>query len=53
MKIAIIRDCIECPHIRWAEDRDPYCCKFNFEDIKDLNVIPEWCPLEDYKSEKS
>ena len=55
MKMIRVASCLDCPHMKmeFKYFSKPYCAKFNVEDIPDVDVIPEWCPLEDYKSEES
>ena len=48
MKIIKVNTCNNCPYIRWDWKGD-YCNKKNDKKIKDIDTIPSWCPLEDYK----
>jgi hypothetical protein len=50
MKQILINDCYKCPYRRSYTNE----CKLNEkEQIDDINDIPEWCPLDDYKVEKN
>ncbi len=61
MKHIIIKNCKECPHnylnpsIYFDKEADLICGKnniivFSMEDIDNIpnNIIPDWCPLEDF-----
>lgn len=62
MKHIIIKNCKECPHsdlspsIYFDKEADLACRKTNIiilsmEDMDNIpnNIIPDWCPLEEYK----
>jgi len=56
MKHIIIKKCKDCPYFEYAYSTDNclFVCE-NFDvgrkAIKDVKIIQEWCPLEDYKEE--
>ncbi len=50
MKILKIENCGSCPYLRWSWKTDA-CVKKDNKKIKDIKIIPKWCPLEDYKDE--
>ena len=60
MKIIKIDNCRECGKFNYTGYPSKYICclewyriKKEIRDIKDIDTYPDWCPLEDYKDEKS
>ena len=56
MKIIKVKNCRECLHCIYVgyPDNYPSCAeKFRMQGkvfkIPDIEIIPDWCPLEDYK----
>ena len=54
MKIIKINNCAECPYRKWRAVKHTsinYCGIYYNDplDIKDITIIPDWCPLEEYK----
>lgn len=61
MKILKVKDCVSCKLRKyegpqWANDyKETYICSLTEYAVDDrfIDIFPDWCPLEDYKSEKS
>lgn len=54
MKIIKINNCAECPYRKWRAVKHTsinYCGIYYNDplDIKDITIIPDWCPLEELK----
>ena len=46
----VIEKCLDCYDKVWVISEKCYCCpRRHLQNIKDINTIPSWCPLEDYK----
>ena len=58
MKNLVINRCEVCPYLKiWADmpfGSRYFACTFDAADprkVEDMSVIPDWCPLEEAKSE--
>ena len=52
MKIIKIKSCKECPNKLYALNfigKERYICNIFDKIIENIEIIPSWCPLEDYK----
>lgn len=57
MKILKVRKCEDCPKVVYVKITKGcyHYCSVGMEipppsrEIKDINTIPDWCPLDDYK----
>lgn len=45
-----IKRCIDCDLIAEKTGRNNWCI-YSGEDLENICVIPEWCPLDEYKKE--
>lgn len=50
IKIYKITRCGDCPECDYIEYKG-MSCKMMHMKVVDLNKIPDWCPLEDYKQD--
>ena len=57
VKIIKVKYCEYCPYVIFGHHLDKYgnsimkfwCKKSNYKIINNREIIPKWCPLEDYK----
>lgn len=48
MKIIKVKNCLKCPKRDWGALGSLAFCEEANKHIVDVNIIPNWCPLENY-----
>lgn len=49
MKILYINACLECVYLQQPGEGEAFCgCLYEQRELKEIDDIPEWCPLDEY-----
>jgi hypothetical protein len=56
MKMVLVKSCKDCPYYMYVlkshiSRYPPFWCRYMGRELRDRNVIPDWCPLEDAPEE--